>query len=175
MKQINKSPYKRYLQRLQTFLTGVPRLPSDPIPADLAKSISPENELGPFAEMPAATPFPSDHNFIIQNTATPSAYTCIENILQLNCVQPFSFNVRACYSSIPPALKPTWQQKLVPHKPYIDMLPWPLLRDRLLASQKSINEEEFCRDMCSAEVKIWGSMPGDPTGWEIGPQFTQKW
>jgi hypothetical protein len=62
---------------------------------------------------------------------------------------------------------------LVPHKPYVDMLPWPLLRDRLLISQRSINEEEFVRDMY--EVKIWGSMPWDPTGWELGSEFAQKW
>jgi hypothetical protein len=25
------------------------------------------------------------------------------------------------------------------------------------------------------EVKIWGSMPWDPTGWELGSEFAQKW
>lgn len=110
---------------------------------------------------------------------TVAAFSCIASILQLTCTEHDRMDpnlvVSATCAATPTAIRPTSQQQSVPHKPYIDMLPWPLLRDRMLASLVSINEDEFCRDMISNKIRIWGSTPWDPTGWEVSEDFAQKW
>jgi Domain of unknown function (DUF3425) len=53
------------------------------------------------------------------------------------------------------------------------MLPWVMLRDRILKSLPAIDEIEFVQDM--AELKIWGTTPWDPLGWEVSPEFAKKW
>jgi hypothetical protein len=78
------------------------------------------------------------------------------------------FNICALASNLPPPIAPTLQQQIVPHAPYVDMLPWSSLRDRTLNSPTAINESEFVLDM--AELKVWGSTPWDPMGWEVGPE-----
>jgi len=99
----------------------------------------------------------------------------IAHTLQLDCHQDSGFNITASLLGLPPAFVPTLQQQIVPHKPYVDMLPWPSLRDRILNSPTAINEWEFVKDMESGELKVWGSTPYDPFGWEVGPEFARKW
>ncbi len=106
---------------------------------------------------------------------TYAAFTCIAHILELSCMQDSGFNIGARTCTLPPAIAPTLQQQIVPHGPYIDMLPWSSLRDRILNSLMAINETEFVLDMASGDLKIWGSTPWDPTGWEVGPDFARKW
>jgi len=124
-----------------------------------------------------ASPNPSaDTHFIVMNGMTAwTAFTCIATMLDLACDQDSGFNICAPLNSIPPPLAPTLQQQMVPHKPYVDMLPWSSLRDRILNSQTTINEIEFIMDMASDELKVWGSTPWDPTGWEMGSNLVSKW
>ncbi|KAH8596813.1 hypothetical protein B0O99DRAFT_509324 [Bisporella sp. PMI_857] len=121
---------------------------------------------------------------IMQSSSTWSAFICIANILNLACLQhdvpcvgisipAAGFNILAPIESLPSALAPTLQQQLVPHKPYVDMVPWPLVRDRILKSTTAINEEEFVNDM--AGLKAWASTPWNPMAWEVGPTFARKW
>ena len=70
-------------------------------------------------------------------------------------------------------MAPTFKQQIVPHKTYVDTLPWPSLRDRILNSPSALNEQEFLTDV--ALLKVWGSMPWDPMAWEVGPEFAKKW
>jgi hypothetical protein len=102
---------------------------------------------------------------------TWEAFDRIASLLELDCLQGTGFNIRT--QSPPPSLTPTLQQLIIPHKPYIDMLPWSLLRDRILSSISAINEAEFVKDM--ADLKVWGSTPYDPMGWEISAEFARKW
>jgi hypothetical protein len=44
-----------------------------------------------------------------------------------------------------------------------------------LNSPTAINDLEFLQDMASGDLKVWGSTPWDPRGWEIGPEFARKW
>lgn len=106
---------------------------------------------------------------------THAAFDRIAAILELSCMQGTGFNIGALTCTLPQAIVPTAQQQIVPHLPYIDMLPWPSLRDRLLNSIMTINETEFVMDMASGDLKIWGSMPWDPMGWEFGPDLARKW
>ncbi|RDW66678.1 hypothetical protein BP5796_09427 [Coleophoma crateriformis] len=115
-----------------------------------------------------------DSHFIVMPSMTAcSAFTCIVHALDLTCAEGSGFNIRALPGTLPPALVPTLQQQLVPHQPYVDMLPWSSLRDRMLSSAQVINELEFVSDMPS--LRVWGSTPWDPMGWEITPEFARKW
>ncbi|KAL9616155.1 MAG: hypothetical protein Q9160_008935 [Pyrenula sp. 1 TL-2023] len=119
---------------------------------------------------------PIDDRFIVMNNMTThAAFMCIANMLGLACMGDPGFAIRALASALPSAIAPTLQQQIVPHKPYVDMLPWASLRDRILNSPEAINEAEFIKDMACSDLKVWGSMPWDPMGWEVGPEFARKW
>lgn len=104
-----------------------------------------------------------------------AAFQSIANILDLACAQATGFNIRALAHLLPPSISPTIQQQTVPHQPYVDMLPWPSLRDKILTSPTAINEPELLIDMASGDLKVWGRIAWDPMAWEVGPAFARKW
>jgi hypothetical protein len=107
-----------------------------------------------------------DNRFIVMHSMTTwAAFNRIASILELSCMQDTGFNIRALTSTLPSTIAPTLKQQMVPHKPYVDMLPWSLLRDRILNSLTVINEIELLIDMES--LKVWGSTPWVPMGWEV--------
>lgn len=110
---------------------------------------------------------------VIHSMTTWAASLCIADTLELACMRDTGFNICALASNLPPPIAPTLQQQIVPHTPYVDMLPWSSLRDRTLNSPTAINESEFVLDM--AELKVWGSTPWDPMGWEVGPEWAREW
>ncbi|KAI9712655.1 MAG: hypothetical protein M1820_001276 [Bogoriella megaspora] len=122
-----------------------------------------------------ADPAVDSHFIVLQSFSTWAAFTRIGEILDLTCMQePLdSFNIRAPINNLPQAIMPTLQQQTVPHKPYVDVLPWPSLRDRVLKSLTVINEQELVMDLVS--LTVWGTTPWDPMGWEVAPEFAQKW
>jgi hypothetical protein len=130
---------------------------------------------GTFQDQVSPDPAIDNHFTVMHSMTTYAAFTCIAHILELACMQDTGFNIGALICTLPPAIAPTLQQQIVPHGPYVDMLPWSSLRDRILNSLMAINELEFILDMASGDLKIWGSTPWDPTGWEVGPEFARKW
>ncbi|MCJ1460621.1 hypothetical protein MMC28_011003, partial [Mycoblastus sanguinarius] len=105
-----------------------------------------------------------DNHFIVMHSmATSAAFLCIAHILELACMQDTGFNINALACTLPPPIAPTIQQQIVSHGPYVDMLPWSSLRDRILNSPMTINESEFVLDMGSGDLKVWGSTPWDLT------------
>jgi hypothetical protein len=118
-------------------------------------------------------PTVDNHFIVMHNMTTCAAFDCIARILELACIQDTGFNIRALTCTLPSTIAPTLKQQIVPHKPYVDMLPWSSLRDRILNSPMAINEMELVMDMDS--LKIWGSTPWDPMGWEVPPEFVKKW
>ena len=117
-----------------------------------------------------------DTQFIIMhNMSVATAFDRIAALLELACLQSTGFNICAPMERLPPTFAPTLQQQVIPHHPYVDMLPWPSLRDRLLASLTAINEPEFLLDVSSDGLRIWGSTPWDPMAWELTPAFARKW
>jgi hypothetical protein len=75
----------------------------------------------------------------------------------------------------PPSLAPTALQCSKPHYPYVDLLPFPSLRDNLLKAGDIIDSREMWDDLSAGEIKVWGSTPWDKTGWEVGERFARKW
>jgi Domain of unknown function (DUF3425) len=75
----------------------------------------------------------------------------------------------------PPALTPTPLQLTTPHLPYIPLLPFPSLRQKLLLAGSLVPSEELWDDFTRGDIRVWGSTPWESTGWEIGERFARKW
>jgi hypothetical protein len=126
-------------------------------------------------ETQAKDPTVDAHYIKIHGMTSSAAFFAIGHILDLACQQSSGFNIRAPSCTLPAPIKPTLNQEIIPHKPYVDMLPWASLRDKLLRCANTINDMEFMVDMVSLDLRIWGKRPWDPRGWEVGPLFAQKW
>ncbi|KAF5540747.1 light induced alcohol dehydrogenase Bli-4 [Fusarium mexicanum] len=120
-------------------------------------------------------PTMDSHYLILTDLTAATALAVIAQRLDLDCRQIPGFNIKALADSHPSAIAPTQLQKSVPHLSYLDMLPWASLRDKLLKSLSIINEEEFARDMQFGSLKVWGTVPWDPMGWEVGESFAKRW
>lgn len=85
---------------------------------------------------------------------------------------------------IPGNLRPTSMQCEIPHHPWIDLLPVPQMRDNLILAEDTYDGGELCEALCGLfnssnstaqnGLIIWGD-PWDPAGWEVTPQFLQRW
>lgn len=120
-------------------------------------------------------PIRDDGFMVMQQIDTWDALLNIASKLELACCQDSGFNIVAPICSLPPSLVPTLQQRVVPHKPYVDMILWPSMRDRILSSPSAINETQFLCDVTSSDIRVWGSTPWDPTGWEVSANFAKRW
>lgn len=76
---------------------------------------------------------------------------------------------------VPAALTPTALQSRKPHLPYIDVLPFPSLRDKLLHASDIIDNPELWSDIIGGAVRVWGKTPWDKRGWEVEENFAVKW
>ncbi|KAL2827161.1 hypothetical protein BDW59DRAFT_144348 [Aspergillus cavernicola] len=105
-----------------------------------------------------------------------------------NALSIFNLTGPSCISAaediVPPALQPTLIQSTTPHHPWLDVLPFPQIRDNLIKAltRGSLDERELCRDLMVWGVTgniglcmlVWGS-PWDPRNWEITELFMRKW
>ncbi|CAH0046904.1 unnamed protein product [Clonostachys solani] len=96
--------------------------------------------------------------------------------------------VPAIPSATPPCahnLYPTDLQRTVEHHPWIDLFPFPRMRDNILSAIASdgIDEDDLCYDLCDvdetgplpkASLIIWGNA-WDPRAWEVSEGFWRKW
>ncbi|KAH7120414.1 hypothetical protein B0J13DRAFT_513064 [Dactylonectria estremocensis] len=97
----------------------------------------------------------------------------------------FSQNSKQVMDS-PPALQPTSLQRTAVHHPWIDLLPFPQLRDNVLLSMESgfVIDDDLCQDLLLVDdardlnskpsLMVWG-MPWDSRAWEVNPAFLRKW
>lgn len=116
----------------------------------------------------------TDTSFIIMLSMNAcNAMFVISEVLNLTCSQ--RPRVYSPTTPGPPSLMPTHLQQTIPHHGYIDMIPFPDLRDRILETLAVINEEELCRDLQSDDWKIWGKRPWEPKSWEFAQDFVLKW
>lgn len=97
-----------------------------------------------------------------------------------------------CFSmseAIIPDLSPTPLQRTRPHGMYLDMIPFPVFRDRAITllsmRPPAFDEAELKRDMESEGVMVWGvghgsasraaSLVRDKRNWECARWFSRKW
>ena len=95
------------------------------------------------------------------------------------------------FSALSPDLRPSATQLVHRHHPYIDVLPFPTLRERIIKlayveEEPMIDEDELCQDLNNGLV-CWGSVldgknsamgsgaPWDVRSWEAQPWFLKKW
>ncbi|TAQ86326.1 hypothetical protein B7494_g5340 [Chlorociboria aeruginascens] len=106
-----------------------------------------------------------------------------EEIAQMSCSRDFLH--------LKTHLRPCASQLIYTHHPYIDVLPFPTFRERVikLACTESpiIDEDELCRDLENDGLICWGSThngtneatgsgaPWDVRSWEAQPWFLKKW
>ncbi|KAL2793916.1 hypothetical protein BJX66DRAFT_325700 [Aspergillus keveii] len=84
--------------------------------------------------------------------------------------------------NIPPALRPTEIQKLIPHHPWLDFFPFPRMRDCLITASHLFDDDELCHDLMAfwdtrntgATLIVWGQ-PWDPSNWEVTEGFLRRW
>ncbi|EED17426.1 conserved hypothetical protein [Talaromyces stipitatus ATCC 10500] len=96
----------------------------------------------------------------------------------------------ALSATLPTHLRPTSTQLLIPHHPLLDLLPWPSTRDKLIqifnlppnlrpkTAQSPMGLIQLVEDMEDTGgegVKVLGSDPFEPCGWEIGQLMFEKW
>lgn len=85
----------------------------------------------------------------------------------------------------PPCLRPTYFQKTIPHESWIDVIPYPALRDNIIKSKDTLDDDALCDDFLGgmyeglSEVEsrgliLWGE-PWSDGGWEISEGFVRKW
>jgi len=81
------------------------------------------------------------------------------------------------------SLQPTKLQFQVDHHPWIDMLPFPAMRDNMLrVYDKWAGEDDLCADVvgyCTTVgsrtgLIVWGE-PWDPGSWEVTEDFLEHW
>ncbi|KAH7249621.1 hypothetical protein MRS44_007087 [Fusarium solani] len=89
-------------------------------------------------------------------------------------------------TSCPPALQPTFLQAMVVHHPWIDLLPFPRLRDNMLMYMEAglVDDDQLCEDLLVVDdprgldskpsLIVWGGS-WDPRAWEANPAFLRKW
>ncbi|KAK0755833.1 hypothetical protein N5P37_011614 [Trichoderma harzianum] len=65
--------------------------------------------------------------------------------------------IQQMYKTLKPDLRPSAEQILVKHHPYIDILPFPTLRRNLIMHQKEIDEDEFLNDTLTGLI-CWGGV-----------------
>jgi Domain of unknown function (DUF3425) len=115
----------------------------------------------------------------------PEAARCAENDALLQSVQ-------STFACIKRDLRPTRIQITTPHPGYVDVLPFPSVRSRiieLLANDPPLfDEDEFWRDIEAGGLMCWGSIavrrgtrstaggaPWDSRSWEAKTWFLAKW
>jgi hypothetical protein len=88
-------------------------------------------------------------------------------------------------SSCPDTLTPTTLQREVRHHPWIDLFPFPTLRDNMLLAMNAgiLDEDDLCMDLLNVEAEDLGARPAlmvwgessDILGWEANLSFMRKW
>ncbi len=80
-------------------------------------------------------------------------------------------------------LRPSKTQIVKSHHPYIDVIPFPGIRDALIHRAADIDEDDFFGD-CLSGLSCWGTSgaaisgsgaPWDMRSWEASPWFLAKW
>ncbi|KAH7305464.1 hypothetical protein B0I35DRAFT_443836 [Stachybotrys elegans] len=88
---------------------------------------------------------------------------------------------------VPPNLKPTALQTMVPHAAWIDAVPHAAWRNNLILWSGKFDEEDFASDLlgglyegaaaseCEARGVVVWSPVWHPSGWELSEGFLRKW
>lgn len=109
--------------------------------------------------------------------------TSADEIVKSNIIS----TIQGIFKTLKPDLRPSREQITVNHHPYIDILPFPILRKNLIVHQEEIDEDEFFHDMLTGLICWGGSGVGrrdrkDSTGyastgtpWDVRSWEAKEW
>ncbi|KAL6819138.1 hypothetical protein V8C40DRAFT_252566 [Trichoderma camerunense] len=117
-----------------------------------------------------------------------------DNFIDDNALSPFSSYTYSAHNiphfRLPKSLAPTALQRSIPHHPWIDILPYPQMRDNLLRLESGVSTtmekrhydaDSLCHwmvglDTCQKEsgLILWGD-PWDLASWEVTTEFLNEW
>ncbi|OHF00011.1 hypothetical protein CORC01_04657 [Colletotrichum orchidophilum] len=116
----------------------------------------------------------------------------VHSICEDDFISPFNLQGPdlPCYPrqelSWPPYLRPTEAQKKITHHPFLDVFPFPSLREAGIRAEELgfFDEDDFCVDIFHLDDKkdsverpqliVWGES-WDPRGWKVNAAFLRKW
>ncbi|PKK45945.1 hypothetical protein CI102_9126, partial [Trichoderma harzianum] len=90
-------------------------------------------------------------------------------------------NIRVPHFRLAKSLPPTALQRSIPHHPWIDILPYPQIRDNLLRLESGVSTtmekrqydaDSLCHWMSG--LILWGD-PWDLASWEVTAEFLNEW
>ncbi|KIW35684.1 uncharacterized protein PV07_02369 [Cladophialophora immunda] len=112
-------------------------------------------------------------------------------IWSLTSTSPFADSSTSLtqFSYLPSNLQPTLVQMTIPHHPVIDLLPWPLARDRMIkvlsqppqfrppgaASPTALLDFVYDLEDSAEGVRISGGDPYSEMNWEVGEKVFKSW
>lgn len=115
-------------------------------------------------------------NFITLTSITAlSAFESNAHLLLLSCEATLPRIFDPTDLHMPASLTPTQLQKQIPHPSFVDILPFPGVRNRLLRSLNVIELESLTEDLILDSFRVWGQVSWDSTGWEVSENFARKW
>ncbi|KAK5998300.1 hypothetical protein PT974_00677 [Cladobotryum mycophilum] len=114
---------------------------------------------------------------------------CRGQIWKIDAVSPFNQGAATPVDQLPANWQPTSSQVLVPHHPLLDFLPWPGVRDRAIGifslpdamrppnATGPLAMVNFAYDFedNSEGVRIYGDDLYNPSSWEVGQVFFERW
>lgn len=114
---------------------------------------------------------------------------CTEDVWSLTAQSPFTRGGGTPSDQLPLTWQPTSTQILLPHHPFLDFLPWPSVRDKAIgifslpeqlrppsaAGPMGLANLAYDVEDNSEGVRIYGDNPYDPSCWEVGQVFFQRW
>lgn len=123
-----------------------------------------------------------------ERNASPSHTACSKEA----CVVEQPARQALCFelsTSVTPDLAPTQLQLSQPHELYLDTIPFPIFRDRVITllcmDPPAFDQDELKRDIESEGLMVWGVAQGandsseavvrDKRNWECSTWFLQKW
>ncbi|KAM0428865.1 hypothetical protein ACHAPT_006665 [Fusarium lateritium] len=112
---------------------------------------------------------------LLTSLTTVAALSSNAALLHIPCEVVSISIFNPSHGSLPSTLIPTELQKTIPHPPFVDVIPFPGVRDRLLRSLAVIDLEKLTVDLTGGAFKVWGSVPWDGTSWEVSEEFAKKW
>jgi len=99
-------------------------------------------------------------------------------------ISPFYQGLQPCKSAdqVALSLQPSRLQMTVEHHPWIDLFPFPEMRDNILRIGSDYDDAPLCHDLVenhscpgdSTGLIVWGD-PWIPSNWEVSEDFAIKW
>lgn len=168
---------------------GSPYLPYGPPGAFLEAAAAASSALNPSdASLLPAVPDPSSLVVVVPNNIREirrSLHQTFAPVIEMPIISDPQAHLTALANlapSLPYSLKPTQLQLITPHHAYIDLIPSPSLRDRLIAIGPA-NCNTFLTEVCTiacdiednGQMTIWGEDWLNEFSWEFSAAVLERW